>query len=256
MNLKAHLLSFAALLPSGMVSPLGRTPWKSGQAGPDGVERSQVLDRPYPGYGKLSLADRLAFGVASLLFRACKAPAGGECGVCLGIAAGSLSIDLRYWESVLAGFPSPGLFAATLPSSPVSDVAIFHGLTGPNRIVSGGSASGIKALFEALTMLHRGKAPTMLAVALSAIEPGDRRISLKPPSLDTENRAFAFLLSSKKTEAGAATRIAMNRSAPVPGSGHGDCLDSLTEMLFENRYGSIEYAVEDECGFFSIEKDL
>ncbi len=258
MNRQAYLLSFASLDPSGMHTPHGYTPWKTGQHGPEDVERSQVLDRPYPGFGKLSVADRLAFGVASLLLGACGAVNADECGVCLGNATGSLSVDLRYWESVTAGFPSPGLFAATLPSSPVSDIAIFYGMKGPNRIIAGNEASGIHALFEAMTMLDRKKAASMLVVSLYALDPCDRGTRLMPLQSPAGNRARAFLLSSTKRGGDHEPRIVLRRSPAKQGQSvdpAADPLDGLVGLLMEKKYGRVDFAVEDEYGSLSLEKD-
>jgi len=70
MNMPLFLDSFAALRPSGMYSPQGHMPWNADQHGPEDVQRNQVLDSPYPGFGKLQIADRLAFG----LFLLCCTP--------------------------------------------------------------------------------------------------------------------------------------------------------------------------------------
>jgi len=80
--------AFAALLPSGMYSSRGFVPWQSGQDGPRDVSREQVLDKPYPGFGKLHIADRLSFAAAALLFSHYGSCAGDETGITLGIPAG------------------------------------------------------------------------------------------------------------------------------------------------------------------------
>jgi hypothetical protein len=258
MSLQAYIHSFASLHPSGMYSPRGHCPWNADQHGPEDVQRSQVLDRPYPGFGKLSVADRLAFSVASLLLGAYGPLTGDGCGICLGNATGSLSVDLRYWESVIAGFPSPGFFAATLPSSPISDIAIYYGCKGPNRVIAGNKASGIHALVEALTMLRLKKAAEMLVVSLYALDPCDRGVRLLPSPGDPGNRAHAFLLSSNKQKGSPDARLSLHMST-------GDCadralpnknpLDELIGMLMEKKYGRVDFAVEDTYGSLSIEKD-
>jgi hypothetical protein len=257
MSRHAFLLSFSAIVPSGIYGPPGHTPWKPDQRGPEDVERSQALDMPYPGFGKLSVADKMAFAVASLLLRSYAPPNKNNCGICLGIATGSLSIDLRYWESVIAGFPSPGLFSATLPSSPISEIAIFHGLKGPNRIVANGEASGTNALLEALLMLQRKKAETMLVVSLHALEPADRRVPIAPPFLIQDNRAFAFLLSSTKPDAVQGTRISALsvQNARISDARQRAPFDTLVEMLMAKQFGCVDFAQEDTCGSLLIEKD-
>jgi hypothetical protein len=198
MNATLYLESFAALLPEGIVTPSGTRPWNNGQTGPADVTREQVLDKPYLSFGKLSLPDRLAFSAASLVLSCCPLVDKEFAGISLGLPAGSLSTDLRYMESVLAGFPSPALFSATLPSSAIADIAIVHGLKGENRVIAGGPESGLVALDCACAMLSAGKTRAVVVLSVNAIEPRDFSSPLLPPAADCdrENRAFAFLLSA------------------------------------------------------------
>jgi hypothetical protein len=204
MNAGLYLESFAALLPQGIVTIAGTRPWSLGQAGPADVTREQVLDKPYPSFGKLSLPDRLAFSAASLALSACRLGDKESAGICLGLPAGSLSTDLRYMESVLAGFPSPAVFSATLPSSAIADIAIVHGLKGENRVIAGGAESGLVALDCACAMLSAGKARAVVVLSVNAIEPQDFSCPLLPPpaECDRENRAFALLLSTAPLSGG------------------------------------------------------
>ena len=258
MSMPLFLDSFAALLPSGIYSPQGHTPWNAGQHGPEDVERNQVLDSPYPGFGKLQIADRLAFGAVSLMLRACAISHGQDCGISLGNITGSLSTDLRYWESVLDAFPSPSLFSATLPSSPLADIAIYFGLKGPDRIFAGSEASWIYALSEAMTILDRKKATAMVIVLLSALEPRDRRSPLVPASLDLENRAYSFLVTSKKSDSGLGARINMHfnsAEAAQLASSKEVHLDNFIAILFEKRFGRFDFSIDNDQGFIALEKD-
>jgi hypothetical protein len=194
MSIPVYIRSYAALVQGGIVTPAGTTPWESGQTGPADVTRGQVLDKPYPAFGKLSLPDRLAFSAGSLALSAVPAAERASTGISLGLPAGSLSTDLRYMESVIAGFPSPAVFSATLPSSAVADIAIVHGLKGENRVCAGGNESGLVALELALILLECGKACAMLVLSVNALEPSDFSSPLVPGDFQRENRAFAFLL--------------------------------------------------------------
>jgi hypothetical protein len=258
MSMPLFLDSFAALLPSGMYSPKGRKPWMADQHGPDDVERSQVIDKPYPGFGKLPLSDKLAFGAASLMLSSCGVGSGQQCGISLSNATGSLSVDLRYWESALEGFPSPSLFSATLPSSPLTDIAIYFGLKGPNRVLAGGNASEMRGLIQAMTMLRCRKATEMLVISLSALEAGDRKSPLVPASLQSANRAYAFLITSHKIQGGLGLRInAQFDDAPktLHDDSQADYFDTVISMLMEKRFGRTDFAPEPYGGFISIEKD-
>jgi hypothetical protein len=199
MSTPVYCESFSALLPEGIITPSGIRPWDadSGQAGPADVTRAQVLDKPYLSFGKLSLPDRLAFSAGSLVLSDCPITEKESAGICLGLPGGSLSTDLRYMESVIAGFPSPAVFSATLPSSAIADIAIFYGLKGENRVFAGGAESGLYALDCAVTLLSAGKATVMLVLSVNAIAEGDFSSPLLPRDFTRENRAYAFLLSAK-----------------------------------------------------------
>lgn len=71
-------------------------------------------------------------------------------GVLFGSSYGCHKTDEQYLRSALDGQPSPRLFAYTLPSSPVGEVSILHGLTGPGLAVVSGRTAGLEALAEAL----------------------------------------------------------------------------------------------------------
>ena len=251
--------AFAALLPSGMYSSRGFVPWQSGQDGPRDVAREQVLDKPYPGFGKLHIADRLSFAAAALLFSHYGSCAGDETGITLGIPAGSFSADLLYMDSVESGFPSPAIFSATLPSSALADIAIYFKIKGPNRVIAGASGSGLCAFDLAAMMLHRGKASSMLVVSVNAIEPAHMRSSLLPAYAAVENRAYAFLLTRKKKESGLhfCLETCFGPGEKTLSERPGDSyFDKLVHLLMENKNGSISFATEDYCGHISIEKDL
>jgi hypothetical protein len=208
MSAGIYLESFSALLPEGIITPGGVRLWdEAGQSGPADVTRGQVLDKPYLAFGKLSLPDRLAFSVSSLVLSSYPVADKDSAGICLGLPAGSLSTDLRYMESVCAGFPSPAVFSATLPSSAIADIAIFFGLKGGNRVIAGDAGSGLVALDCACTMLAAGKASTVIVVSVNAVEERDVSSPLLPADFDAENRAFAFLLSTQRRKGGLGLRF-------------------------------------------------
>jgi Beta-ketoacyl synthase, N-terminal domain len=259
MNEPLFLDAFAALLPSGMYSPGGFVPWKSGQAGPRDVAREQVLDKPYPGFGKLHIADRLSFASAALLFSGYGSCAGDETGITLGIPSGSFSADLDYMESVENGFPSPAIFSATLPSSAIADIAIYFKIKGPNRVIAGAADSGLCAFDLAAMMLHRKKASSMLVVSVDAVEPAHISSPLLPAYAAAENRAYAFLLTREKKGNGPHFRLETcfgsgeKTLSELPGESY---FDKLVRQLMENKNGSVSFATKDYCGHISIEKDL
>jgi hypothetical protein len=258
MNPPVYLQSFAALVPDGIVSPAGAVPWDSGQAGPADIRREQVLDKPYQAFGKLSLPDKLAFSVATLALSGSPAPENESTGISIGLPAGSLSTDLRYMESVAAGFPSPAVFSATLPSSSLADIAIFHGLKGENRVVAGGNESGIVALDLAMTILSCGKASAMLVLSVNALDAVDQSSPLVPHDFNRENRAFAFLLGTRPKPGGRSCRIrAAFRSGNKDRAAAGGELYfyGLTNLLRDGTSGSIECDAPGLSGRITVSMD-
>jgi hypothetical protein len=197
-----YVLACAGLDELGIhASGRASQPWQEGQSGPADVQRGQVYELPLPTFGKLLLAEKLAFSLASLILGQ-KPPYQEETtGISLGSRFGSFSTDLRFMGSITAGFPRPAYFAATLPSSPVAEAAIQYKLKGPNRVFCNQSTAGLDALDAALTLLRLGKAETMLVLFISGLEAGDSG----SPLLDAAQLRTAF---------GAGLLIA-NR--PVPG---------------------------------------
>lgn len=261
MSAAIYLESFSALLPEGIITPAGILPWGSGQAGPADVTREQVLDKPYLSFGKLSLPDRLAFSAASLILSAYPVvDADAEsAGISLGLPAGSLSTDLRYMESVCAGFPSPAVFSATLPSSAIADIAIFFGLKGENRVIAGGAESGLVALDCALALLSAGKAGTMIVLSVNAVEARDFSSPLLPADFDRENRAYAFLLCAQPRQGSPGLRLAASFEQSnkdlrphVPGELY---FYQLIKLLHNRSCGSVECVAPGISGRISILKD-
>jgi len=66
----------------------------------------------------------------------------------------------------LVGGPSPTLFAYTLPSAAVGEIAIRHKLTGPNLCFVGGDA---ELLAEARDLICRGEAEACVCVSCNIV---------------------------------------------------------------------------------------
>jgi 3-oxoacyl-(acyl-carrier-protein) synthase len=91
-------------------------------------------------------------------------------GVCMSVNAGSLATDIDYWKGRNdVGGPSPTLFAYTLPSSAIGEIAIRYQLTGPNLCFVGTHAM---LLAEAKDLIERNEVDACLCVACDAITPG------------------------------------------------------------------------------------
>jgi 3-oxoacyl-(acyl-carrier-protein) synthase len=82
--------------------------------------------------------------------------------ICLAAKTGSLSTDIEFWNGRDGvGGPSPTLFAYTLPSAAIGEIAIRHKLTGPNLCFVGDDKI---LLSEAADLIQRGEADACVCV--------------------------------------------------------------------------------------------
>jgi 3-oxoacyl-(acyl-carrier-protein) synthase len=113
-------------------------------------------------FGRLDLISQLALLAVEPLAAHFDLLSRDRIGICLAVRAGSLSTDVEYWKGRDAvGGPSPMLFAYTLPSSAIGEIAIRHRLTGPNLCFVGDDAL---VLSEAVDWLRRGEADACICV--------------------------------------------------------------------------------------------
>ncbi|HEY3932522.1 MAG TPA: hypothetical protein VGM58_09155 [Verrucomicrobiae bacterium] len=109
--------------------------------------------------------------------------------ICLAANAGSLSTDFDFWQGRDAvGGPSPTLFAYTLPSAAIGEIAIRHKLTGPNLCFVGDDKI---VLPEAVDLLRRDEADACICVFCNIISPAAAKIIQASPAA----RACAFFLT-------------------------------------------------------------
>jgi hypothetical protein len=258
MSGEIYVDSFAALLPEGIIGPQGLRPWDQDQSGPRDVRRDQILDKPYVNFGKLMLADRLAFGAASIALSKSAIIEKETMAIALGIPAGSLSTDLRYIESVQAGFPSPAIFSATLPSSAIADIAIYFGIKGQNRVLAGNGASGLSALEQACMLLKLRKATSVLWCCVTAVDLQDIHNPLLYASLASQCASCAIVLSSRPRENATGIRISTSfqtASASSVVSGDELYFNELFQLLINQKTGSLHCASCDVVATLSLEKD-
>ena len=118
-------------------------------------------------FGRLDLASQLALLAVEKL--GADFTTLGRVGICLAARVGSLSTDMEYWNGRDAvGGPSPTLFAYTLPSAAIGEIAIRYKLTGPNLCFVGASTV---ALTEAGDLLERGEADVCLCLSVNVVSP-------------------------------------------------------------------------------------
>jgi 3-oxoacyl-(acyl-carrier-protein) synthase len=108
--------------------------------------------------------------------------------ICLAVPAGSLATDLEYWQGRdAAGGPSPTLFAYTLPSSALGEIAIRHRLTGPNLCFFGEA----DLLEEATQLIQSGEADGCLCVSCRVITEAVAKV-LDIPAMTEANATFVL----------------------------------------------------------------
>jgi len=120
-------------------------------------------------FGRLDLSSQLALLAVEALGLDFDAHRRDRVGICLAARAGSLSTDVEYWSGRgNAGGPSPTLFAYTLPSAAIGEIAIRHRLTGPNLCMVGGNTG---LLAEAVELFRSGETDSCLCVECNVITP-------------------------------------------------------------------------------------
>lgn len=131
-------------------------------------------------FGRLDLQSQLALlAVESLGVDFSQLPR-ERIGICLETSAGSLTTDLQFWQGrTSAGGPSPLLFAYTLPSSAIGEIAIQYKLTGPNLCWVG---DGRNVLPEAFQLVERREADACVAIFSEVISEGLSPLISRPPA--------------------------------------------------------------------------
>lgn len=210
-----YLQAFSALTTMGMYSSKkGYQSWDDDQyESPLNIKRKQVYDKPYTGFGKLNAPDKLAFSASALLLSDFSDVDCENTGICLATTFGSLSTDILFAESIVSGFPSPALFSATLPSSPVSDIAILFNLKGPNRIHVGHYFSGFSVIDSAIQLLSHGKSESMLIVIVNALEKEHACSPFISECDDMSPYSFAFLINKKQSGRGSNYKLTFTLNA-------------------------------------------
>lgn len=82
---------------------------------------------------------------------------------------GSLDADLEFAASLGPGPARGAVFAYTLPSASLGEVALRHGLRGPAICLSIGAGRSGEALLEARRLIEDGEAPFALAGCVEAL---------------------------------------------------------------------------------------
>lgn len=118
-------------------------------------------------FGRLDLCSQLAVLAVEKLGLDFSSVPRERVGICLTVKAGSLATDIEYWKGRDdAGGPSPTLFAYTLPSSALGEIAIRHHITGPGLCFFGRDDCLIR---EGKRLIESGEADACICVCCEAI---------------------------------------------------------------------------------------
>jgi 3-oxoacyl-(acyl-carrier-protein) synthase len=131
-------------------------------------------------FGRLDLQSQLALLAVDALKINFDGFARDRIAICLAASAGSLTTDVNFWNGRNGvGGPSPTLFAYTLPSAAVGEIAIHFKLTGPNLCFVGDDKI---ILPEAFHLIRRGEADGCVCVFCEVISVELAKIILQPPA--------------------------------------------------------------------------
>ena len=143
-------------------------------------------------FGRLDLSSQLALLTVESLCVDFGKFSRDRIAICLAASAGSLATDFDFWSGRDAvGGPSPTLFAYTLPSAAIGEIAIRHRLTGPNLCFVGDDKVLVS---EATDLLLRGEADACLCVYCEVVNAGAAQMIYAPPAA----RANAFFLEQRE----------------------------------------------------------
>jgi 3-oxoacyl-(acyl-carrier-protein) synthase len=131
-------------------------------------------------FGRLDLQSQLAVLAVEALKINFDELSRDRIGICLAASAGSLTTDVNFWNGRNGvGGPSPTLFAYTLPSAAVGEIAIQFKLTGPNLCFVGDNKI---ILPEAVDLIERGEVDGCVCVFCEVISAGLAKIISSPPT--------------------------------------------------------------------------
>jgi 3-oxoacyl-(acyl-carrier-protein) synthase len=169
-----------------------------------------------PRFGRLDLQSQLSLLAVAELKTDFSGFANGRVGIVFTASAGSLSTDANFWNSRhAAGGPGPTLFAYTLPSAAVGEIAIHFKLTGPDLCFVG---DGRELMREAADKISRGEVDACICVYCEAVTADcGKLISAAPvaaayavlvkrgagimelPDFDRDIKSLCALISSSKS---------------------------------------------------------
>jgi len=158
-----------------------------------------LSNRSYKDFGRLDPLCKMSVAAVELLgvrFDQWAPERKEKAAIMLGTSLGSLATDLEFYRTTTQeGGPSPALFSYTLPSTVLAEVAIRHGLKGPNCCFFAGDSSGLLALAEGVELVAEGEADACICIGGDVVTADLAGLfpALGPPA----SFACAFLLEAE-----------------------------------------------------------
>ncbi len=148
------------------------SPWSPSSGPGPGLRWRTFSQRPFARFGRLDLLCK--YGVAVVEMLRLPPPTDGQTrpdvAVFLGSENGSLDVDLRFLRTIHEpGGASPALFTYTLPSTALGEIAMRHGITGPNVCFMAGPESGLLALWEGAALVAGADAAGCICLGCDAL---------------------------------------------------------------------------------------
>ena len=95
-----------------------------------------------------------------------------ETTIVMGTMGGCYGADLDFYRGILQGDgPSPIMFAYTLPTIALGEVAIRHRLGGASYCFMAGADSGLLALWESVKLLEAGECEACVCIMADVLPP-------------------------------------------------------------------------------------
>ncbi|MFH2057518.1 MAG: beta-ketoacyl synthase N-terminal-like domain-containing protein [Pseudomonadota bacterium] len=164
------------------------------------ITRKGILKEPYKPLGRMDDFSKVGFAAIVFAMQDAKrhtAPHKNTA-IIASSSTGCLETDLKYQATLLREnntFPSPAIFAYTLPSCFLGEASIFFGLTGENFIINEENTTGMTGLGMAVDLLELQQADMVLCginnSEINNFEDGTNFI---------KSGAVFFLLENKKTK--------------------------------------------------------
>jgi hypothetical protein len=183
-----------------------------------------------------------------------------ETAMVMGTMVGCYGADLDFYRGILQGDgPSPTMFAYTLPTIALGEVAIRHRLGGASYCFMAGADSGLLALWESAKLLEAGECQECVCIMADVLPKHAEkmaRIIDSGEKLLTEY-AYAFLLGhNDRTQA--PERSSLAEIVISPPADAADSIESwkvpssLIGLLKEGRPGRLDIASPPASGLKEI----